>query len=235
VFSTRIMKLADAPSFFKSLLSPPKLLFTILHITIFYASGRSRTYHQRGYSHGVSPSRNTYAVCSQLCLATLTHSSYTETGAHHHRPSPHQYLNEVQRGSNTIDGSWPLFNMYLAMAREEDKTMAESWKADADGILIFVSHLYTITAFNVDSDICRRACSLLPLRRCSRCQSRTSGPGKARKVPKCSISRAPITATSSSLSESIVGHMSPILPRYPNYPPRPLRQGTPSWSTHSGS
>lgn len=170
---------------------------------------------------------------TQLCLATLTHSSYAETGAHHHRPPPHQYLNEVQRGLNTVDGSWPLFNMYLAMAREEDKTMAESWKADADGILIFVSHLYTIIAINMDSDIRRRACSLLPLRRCSRCQSRTSGPGKTRKVvPKCSISRAP---TSPSLSESIVDHISPTLPRYPNYPPRPLRQGTPSWSTHSGS
>ena len=28
--------------------------------------------------------------------------------------------------------------MYLGMAEEEDKKMAESWKADADGILIFV-------------------------------------------------------------------------------------------------
>jgi hypothetical protein len=28
--------------------------------------------------------------------------------------------------------------MYLEMATEEDKKMAENWKADADGILIFV-------------------------------------------------------------------------------------------------
>ena len=28
--------------------------------------------------------------------------------------------------------------MYLEMAEEEDKKLAESWKADADGILIFV-------------------------------------------------------------------------------------------------
>ena len=28
--------------------------------------------------------------------------------------------------------------MYLEMATEEDKRMVESWKADADGILIFV-------------------------------------------------------------------------------------------------
>ena len=28
--------------------------------------------------------------------------------------------------------------MYLEMAAEEDKKMVEDWKADADGILIFV-------------------------------------------------------------------------------------------------
>ena len=31
-----------------------------------------------------------------------------------------------------------MFSMYLGMAEEEDKKMAENWKADADGILIFV-------------------------------------------------------------------------------------------------
>ncbi|KAF8258903.1 hypothetical protein EI94DRAFT_1070312 [Lactarius quietus] len=39
--------------------------------------------------------------------------------------------------SNFVDGSGPIFSMYLDMAAEEDKKMAESWKADADGILIF--------------------------------------------------------------------------------------------------
>jgi hypothetical protein len=28
--------------------------------------------------------------------------------------------------------------MYMEMAEEEDKKLAESWQADADGILIFV-------------------------------------------------------------------------------------------------
>ena len=28
--------------------------------------------------------------------------------------------------------------MYLEMAEEEDKKLAESWQADADGILVFV-------------------------------------------------------------------------------------------------
>lgn len=38
------------------------------------------------------------------------------------------------------DASGPLFTMYLEMAEEEDKKMAESWKADADRILVFVSY-----------------------------------------------------------------------------------------------
>jgi hypothetical protein len=36
------------------------------------------------------------------------------------------------------DGSGPIFSLYLEMATEEDKKMAENWKDDADGILIFV-------------------------------------------------------------------------------------------------
>ncbi|KAH9071379.1 hypothetical protein EDB83DRAFT_2574369, partial [Lactarius deliciosus] len=39
--------------------------------------------------------------------------------------------------SNFVDGSGPIFSMYLEMATEEDKKMVEGWKADADGILIF--------------------------------------------------------------------------------------------------
>ena len=34
--------------------------------------------------------------------------------------------------------------MYMEMASEEDKKMAEGWKADADGILIFVRHYLSI-------------------------------------------------------------------------------------------
>ena len=37
-----------------------------------------------------------------------------------------------------VDGSGPIFSMYLEMAKEEDEKMAENWKADAEGILIFV-------------------------------------------------------------------------------------------------
>ncbi|KAN0137365.1 hypothetical protein V8E53_004810 [Lactarius tabidus] len=35
------------------------------------------------------------------------------------------------------DGSRPLFNKYLKIAEDEDKKMTDSWKADADGILVF--------------------------------------------------------------------------------------------------
>ncbi|KAI9432444.1 hypothetical protein H4582DRAFT_2083515 [Lactarius indigo] len=39
--------------------------------------------------------------------------------------------------SNFVDGSGPIFSMHMEMATEEEKKMAENWKADADGILIF--------------------------------------------------------------------------------------------------
>ena len=39
-----------------------------------------------------------------------------------------------------------MFSMYLGMAEEEDNKMAESWKADAEGILVFV-RLYPLVPF----------------------------------------------------------------------------------------
>ena len=39
--------------------------------------------------------------------------------------------------------------MYSEMATEEDKKMVESWKADADGILIFV-RLYRLLGLQTD-------------------------------------------------------------------------------------
>ena len=43
-----------------------------------------------------------------------------------------------QGGSGFVDSSGPIFSMYMKMAEEEDKKMAESWQADAQGILFFV-------------------------------------------------------------------------------------------------
>ena len=54
---------------------------------------------------------------------------------------PQSTRNQPSQGlSNFVDGSGPIFSKYMEMATEEDKTMAENWKADADGILIFVRH-----------------------------------------------------------------------------------------------
>ena len=47
------------------------------------------------------------------------------------------------QASDFVDGSGPIFSMYLDMATEEDKKMVESWKADADGTIIFVC-LYSL-------------------------------------------------------------------------------------------
>ncbi|KAN0140375.1 hypothetical protein V8E53_001584, partial [Lactarius tabidus] len=51
---------------------------------------------------------------------------------------PQSARNQESRGtSDFVDGSGHIFSMYLEMATEEDKKMAENWKDDADGILIF--------------------------------------------------------------------------------------------------
>jgi hypothetical protein len=54
--------------------------------------------------------------------------------------------------SNPSDGSGALFSMYLDRAIAEDKEMVESWKADADKILVFVSLPITshISAYNLE-------------------------------------------------------------------------------------
>lgn len=45
--------------------------------------------------------------------------------------------------SDLSDGSGALFSMYIDRASEEDKNMVESWKGDAEGMLVFVSLLAT--------------------------------------------------------------------------------------------
>ncbi len=43
--------------------------------------------------------------------------------------------------------------MYLKMAEEDDQKMAESWKADADGILIFVRFNVLVLYFDAHSGL----------------------------------------------------------------------------------
>ena len=69
-----------------------------------------------------------------------SHLSLAVTGDYQY---PAQYK-ATQGQANFIDGSGPIFTMYMEMASEEDKKMVEGWKADADGILIFVRHYLSI-------------------------------------------------------------------------------------------
>ena len=52
--------------------------------------------------------------------------------------APQEGTSAPNAASNFSDGSGPIFSMYLERTKEVDKDRAESWKADADGILIFV-------------------------------------------------------------------------------------------------
>ena len=58
----------------------------------------------------------------------------------------HSVPNQASHGEpDYVDGSGLIFSMYLERAEEEDKKMVENWKADADGILIFVRlHFQTL-------------------------------------------------------------------------------------------
>ena len=54
-------------------------------------------------------------------------------------PHPRSVQNQESKEiSDHVDGSGPIFSLYLKMAAEEDKKMTDNWKDDADGILIFV-------------------------------------------------------------------------------------------------
>ncbi|KAN0140639.1 hypothetical protein V8E53_001848, partial [Lactarius tabidus] len=68
-------------------------------------------------------------LCSPFPLATpIGNDQYPPQSAQHH---------ESQDESDFIDGSGPIFSMYMEMAEGEDKKKTESWKADADSILVF--------------------------------------------------------------------------------------------------
>jgi hypothetical protein len=59
--------------------------------------------------------------------------------------SPQNQAPKIESGF--IDSSGPIFSMYLGMAEEEDEKMAESWKADAEGILVFVRLYLLVLCF----------------------------------------------------------------------------------------
>ena len=74
-------------------------------------------------------------------------------------------MSEGEFTGNFSDASDPLFAMYLEMAEEEDKKMAESWQADADRILVFVSYIvlhnqYHLSALDIDRSVLRCSCNI---------------------------------------------------------------------------
>lgn len=77
-------------------------------------------------------------VRSSLPHSTATTQAIYVAGNHTY-PQQSSQENKPHGESNFVDGSGPLFSMYLELAEEEDKKRVESWKADADGILVFVS------------------------------------------------------------------------------------------------
>jgi hypothetical protein len=54
-------------------------------------------------------------------------------------------MSEAESTGKLTDASDPIFTMYNETTGEEDREMAESWKADADRILVFVSILLNIS------------------------------------------------------------------------------------------
>ncbi|KAF8258299.1 hypothetical protein EI94DRAFT_1835100 [Lactarius quietus] len=59
------------------------------------------------------------------------------TGDYQYLPQSVQNEASAHGASTFIDGSGPIFSMYLEWADEEDEKRSENWKADAKGILIF--------------------------------------------------------------------------------------------------
>jgi hypothetical protein len=75
-------------------------------------------------------------------------------------------MSEGESTGKFTDASDPIFTMYNETAEEEDRKMAESWKADADRILVFVSYIalhITNTALapmGIDWSVLRCSCNL---------------------------------------------------------------------------
>src|SRR6266702_1799748 len=96
-------------------------------------------------------------------VGTMVRHSYsiltnTFVGNHQYPPTAtiQNLAPEAERGeSHFSDSSGPLFSMYLERAEEEDKKMAENWKGDAEGILVFVSGSPSLLCFTGRLKSCR--------------------------------------------------------------------------------
>ena len=86
-----------------------------------------------------TPSSTASTVITAASPMALTQTIYVADDDSYPKQSSQD--NKSYGEPNFVDGSGPLFSMYLELAEEEDKKMAESWKADADVTLVFVSHI----------------------------------------------------------------------------------------------
>ena len=145
-------------------------------------------------------------------------------------PPPQSGQNQLPQGeSRFVDGSGPLFSMYLQLAGEEDKKMTENWKGGADGILIFVSRRFCLwyRGTHTHPEGGRPVYSPPPSQPWLRCPSRTS-------------SRTPRTSQRSTSQTSIKSspiRMDPRSSSPPHFPIRPshfLHRTLPYGSTRSG-
>ena len=78
-----------------------------------------------------------FGIDHLILHCSISNVPFAQVGLGQYPPQP--ALNQEHPVvSDFADGSGHIFSMYLEMATEEDKKMVEDWKADADGILIFV-------------------------------------------------------------------------------------------------
>jgi hypothetical protein len=80
------------------------------------------------------------------CYSITTILTCSQVGVNQYPPQLAQH-HASQGVSNFVDGSGQIFSMYMEMATEEDTKMVKNWKADADGILIFVRIYSLILSF----------------------------------------------------------------------------------------
>jgi hypothetical protein len=93
----------------------------------------SRVPHESINASGINTGASSPPVSVFTVLTCCTVSTGDDPDPLHAGPT------QVLHGApDYVDGSGLIFSMYLERAEEEDKKMAENWKADADGILIFV-------------------------------------------------------------------------------------------------
>ena len=136
--------------------------------------------------HGILP------FLSLSCIPVISPCFWT--GGSGYPPQPGQDQ-PSQGASSAVDGSEPLFSMYVDMTAEHDNKMAKSWKGDADGILVFVSpDTTTLGSSCVNFQCPRLVCSLLLLQLWPQYPSRTSG-----RTPRIFLPFTPPTSISSSL------------------------------------